>query len=166
MPPTRIVKGTFAAATAALVLLPMGAASASAPSAATPTAPSRQDATPSQPDAADRAAPCADRTQIGKTTYIRRGGETIASVRHFFSRKCNRSYGYIWVWQGYLDKHHHYKTCVGLWDGKRLLGNHCRNNERELWSYPVTPKRGLAARGSVTEYKAVEYKSSPRAAQH
>lgn len=152
MPLTRIAQGAVAAATAALFLLPASAV-ASAPSDELPPNASLQDAVPQGTGSAEEAAPCRDLRQIGKTTYLRRGGMTAASVKHFYSPGCKRDYGYIWIWKGFSDKYPKYRACIGMWDATdgKLLGNHCRG-VRELYSYPVANKPGhhLEPRGSVT----------------
>ncbi|MDJ1138245.1 hypothetical protein [Streptomyces iconiensis] len=166
MPLTRTAKGACMAATAALALFPAaGAASASSSSGGTllPN-PARQAAPLEAPAPAGQAAPCRDLYQIGKTAYLKRNGKAIASVKHFYSPRCKRDYGYLWVWRSYTAPR--YKACVGLWDAQagKILGQHCRNNVRMLWSYPVANKgHRLVARASIREYKAGPQTHAPQA---
>ncbi|MFF3698331.1 hypothetical protein [Streptomyces sp. NPDC002221] len=62
---------------------------------------------------------CSDAYQIGTTSYAYRGTETIASVKQFYSPKCNQNYGYVWVWKAFLDKKIRFDLQVGVWNYDR-----------------------------------------------
>ncbi|MFJ8825530.1 hypothetical protein ACIREE_27660 [Streptomyces sp. NPDC102467] len=64
---------------------------------------------------------CSDAYQIGTTSYAYRGTETIASVKQFYSPKCNENFGYVWVWKSFLDKKIKFDLQVGVWNYDRSL---------------------------------------------
>ncbi|MGW5367630.1 hypothetical protein ACWER6_30325 [Streptomyces sp. NPDC004009] len=70
---------------------------------------------------AQAAGVCSDAYQIGTTSYIYRGTDTIASVKQFYSPSCNKNYGYVWVWSSFLTKNINFDLKVGVWSYKRNL---------------------------------------------
>lgn len=116
-----------ATAGAVLSLLGTGVASAGtgpAPAAGTSASPAGTAGTeagnPSSA-AAQAAGVCADAYQIGTTSYIYRGADTIASVKQFYSRDCDKNYGYVWVWSSFLSKNITFDLKVGVWSYQRNL---------------------------------------------
>ncbi|MBV2357053.1 hypothetical protein KUM39_22210 [Streptomyces sp. J2-1] len=87
--------------------------------------------------AAQTAGVCSDAYQIGTTSYVYRGTDQIASVKQFYSPSCKQNYGYVWVWQSFLDKNITFDLTVGVWSydrnslvGKRtVFGTH----SQEFW---------------------------------
>jgi hypothetical protein len=87
--------------------------------------------------AAQAAGVCSDAHQIGTTSYIYRGTDTIASVKQFYSPSCDKNYGYLWVWNSFLDKNINFDLKVGVWSYKReaLVGQRLEfaTHEQEFW---------------------------------
>ncbi|GIG58440.1 hypothetical protein Lfu02_28120 [Longispora fulva] len=54
---------------------------------------------------AEAAPGCADSYQIGTTGYINWGGQRAASVKQFWSPKCQANFAYVFVWQSFRDSH-------------------------------------------------------------
>lgn len=83
------------------------------------------------------AGVCSDAYQIGTTSYAYRGTEKIASVKQFYSPKCNENYGYVWVWKSFLDKEINFDLQVGVWtyDRQTLLGakREFGTHNQEFW---------------------------------
>ncbi|MBO8184448.1 hypothetical protein [Streptomyces spirodelae] len=169
-------KGLVATAACAMMLVPAGAAQAGggapAPAPASSTA-GEVTAGNTSPEA-ETASPmtraahvCKDAYQIGSTGYIKRKGYTIGSVKQFYSPRCHRNYGYLYVWKGFRKHHRHYTTTVGVYDFnvKKLLGLRIFRNTSasSFWSYPTnTVRHCTAARGSITvpgEQKHYAYSS-------
>ncbi|WP_431981679.1 hypothetical protein [Streptomyces qinglanensis] len=164
------VKGALTAAACAMALLPAGAAQAdvtapaptearageaTATAGAPESAPAADEAGMSADRSAMAAHMCSDAYQIGSTGYIKRKGYTIGSVKQFYSKKCNRNYGYLWVWKSFRDHHRNYATNVGVYDfhAKKLVGLRIwrHTSAAEFWSYPAdTVRHCTAARGAVT----------------
>ena len=118
---TRLSKTALAAVTGALILLPAGAAYAgSGPSAPAPdkanrsTAPSPEGNPLSKQ--AKAAGVCDDAVEIGDKGVIKRGSETLASVKQFYSEKCNENYGYMWVWDSFHNGAKPYDGSIGVYD--------------------------------------------------
>lgn len=68
---------------------------------------------------ATAAGVCSDAAQIGTTEYIYRGTEKIASVKQFYSAKCDENYGYVWAWKSFLDQKINFDLTVGVWSYER-----------------------------------------------
>ncbi|MWA07762.1 hypothetical protein [Streptomyces sp. BA2] len=125
----------------ALVLLSAGAASADSANGATQARAGRTD-TPS-PDgnpaskAAQAAGVCNDAVQVGATGHIKRGGTTIASVKQFYSTKCQENYGYQWVWNSFRgDDPYSVSVRVYSYNEDRFHAERRWNdtNQQEFWS--------------------------------
>ncbi|MFF8282902.1 hypothetical protein ACF06W_09255 [Streptomyces albus] len=119
---TRFSKGALAAATAALVLLPAGAAYAGSGPATPPSQPqklTRSTAPSPEGNPASRLAQaagvCDDAVPIGERGLIKRGSETIASVKQFYSKKCQLNYGYVWVWDSFRKTAAPYDVTAGVY---------------------------------------------------
>ncbi|MDF4250518.1 hypothetical protein [Streptomyces sp. WMMB303] len=120
---TLFSKGALAAAaTSALVLLPAGAAYAGSGPATPPSHPqklTRSTAPSPEGNPASRAARtagvCDDAVPIGTRGLIKRGSETIASVKQFYSKKCNENYGYVWVWESFRKTAAPYDITTGVY---------------------------------------------------
>ncbi|MBO8198741.1 hypothetical protein ACFW4X_07035 [Streptomyces smyrnaeus] len=169
------VKGVLVTAACAMAMLPAGAAQAGDGAGLSPTSARAGEATATtaapEEDAASRdsraARMCSDAYQIGSTGYIKRKGYTIASVKQFYSPRCHRNYGYLYVWKGFRQHHKKYATNVGVYDfhAKKLLGLRVWRNTSaaSFWSYPTnTVHHCTAARGAVTvpgEHKHYAYSS-------
>ncbi|MFG3104946.1 hypothetical protein ACGFZL_31125 [Streptomyces sp. NPDC048182] len=120
---------TMAAAVsgAALSLLGTGVASAGTGPAATPEQRAANQAVGAAGTEAGNplsavataAGVCSDAAQIGTTEYIYRGTEKIASVKQFYSAKCDENYGYVWAWKSFLDKKINFDLTVGVWAYER-----------------------------------------------
>ncbi|MFF4490481.1 hypothetical protein ACFY0F_29015 [Streptomyces sp. NPDC001544] len=126
---------------AALSLLGTGVASAgTGPAPSTPntqTGTAGTEAGNPASSAAQAAGVCSDAYQIGTTSYIYRGPDTIASVKQFYSPNCNKNYGYLWVWKSFLDKNINFDVKVGVWSYKRnfLVGQRLEfgTHAQEFW---------------------------------
>lgn len=154
------VKGALVAAACALALLPAGAAQAGSGPAPAPGSDRAQTSMSEAPedspfkDAARQARVCTDAYQIGSTGYVKRKGETIASVKQFYSPRCNRNYGYLYVWESFRKKHPHWSTNIAVYDfrTKKLVGLRTwdRTSQESFWSHPAdTVRHCTAARGVV-----------------
>ncbi|WP_369204069.1 hypothetical protein [Streptomyces sp. PU-14G] len=154
------VKGALVAAACALALLPAGAAQAGSGPAPAPGgdrgATAMNAAPESSPfeDSARQARVCADAYQIGSTGHIKRKGHVIASVKQFYSPRCKRNYGYLYVWKSFRQKHPHWSTNIAVYDFKthKLVGLRSWNRTKaaSFWSYPAdTVRHCTAARGVV-----------------
>ncbi|NJQ02520.1 hypothetical protein HCK00_18730 [Streptomyces sp. PLAI1-29] len=98
---------------------------------------------------------CEDAHQIGSTAYIYRNGETIASVKQFYSPGCDENYGYAWVWKSFLDQDLRFDLTVGVWsyDREYLVGAHRAfdTHEQEFWGNPAdTVAECTAAEGALS----------------
>lgn len=86
---------------------------------------------------AQAAGVCSDAYQIGTTSYAYRGTEQIASVKQFYSPKCDENYGYVWVWKQFLDKKITFDLTVGVWSYERqyLVGSRTEfdTQGQEFW---------------------------------
>ncbi|NLU69218.1 hypothetical protein [Streptomyces sp. HNM0574] len=136
---TRYRKVLVAAATAAL-LVPAGAATAAAAPASSGKAADTRPSPEGNPlsRTAKAAGVCADAREVGSRGLIQRNGETLASVKQFYSKECNENYGYVWVWAGFHDKGQPYDLTVGVHSydddavhGKRVLK---ATDKQEVWS--------------------------------
>lgn len=151
-------KGGLITAACALALLPAGVASAGdGPPSSSHREVAHTQATPEgnpASRAAQAAGVCNDAHQIGKTGYIKRKGQVIASVKQFYSKNCHRNYGYLWVWKSFRDQHPRYAANIAVnnFNSNELVGLRSWNNTnvQEFWSYPAdTVRFCTAARGSV-----------------
>jgi hypothetical protein len=145
----RYAKGAIAALTCALVLIPAGVAAAGTGPAATPahkaakavsTAPSAEGNVHSA--RAQAAGLCSDAVQIGETGYITSpNGDTMASVKEFYSPSCNEDYGYLWVWDSFLRTGEYYDASIGVfdYDQDKTVGQESIPSSRnqEFWSHGV-----------------------------
>ncbi|WP_326687949.1 hypothetical protein OIE63_12835 [Streptomyces sp. NBC_01795] len=133
-----------AAIAAAFVMVPAGnalAGSGPAPAPSERSAPGSTAPTPKgNPLSAKAQASdvCGDAYQIGKTGYVKRGGETIASVKQFYSPECKENYSYVWLWQDFVDKEDTYTVSAGVYShtrGKELgTVNWAADKGQEYWS--------------------------------
>ncbi|MFF4018394.1 hypothetical protein [Streptomyces sp. NPDC001843] len=91
--------------------------------------------------AAQAAGVCSDAYQIGTTSYINRGADHIASVKQFYSPSCKENYGYVWVWQSFLDKNITFDLTVGVWSYDRDFLVSARDeagtHDQEFWGNPA-----------------------------
>jgi hypothetical protein len=133
-----------AAVAAAFVMLPTGSAlagsgPAAGPSAANSTAPTPQ-GNPSSAKA-KAAGICEDAHQVGETGYIKRDGETVASVKTFYSSTCEHYASYVWLWQDFIDKEDDYDVSTGVYSTEqdKQLGTVSwpEDNGQEYWSNDV-----------------------------
>ncbi|MGW7353601.1 hypothetical protein [Streptomyces sp. NPDC054784] len=149
-------------AACAFVLVPAATASAgsgpapgpSQRAAADSTAPSAQGNPRSA--AAKAADVCPDAYEIGTLGHVKRGSETIASVKQFYSPGCQENYGYLWVWQSFRDKEQDYdvSSAVYSYSQDEVLGSRTwkNTNGQEFWSHPTaTATECTAAIGAVRE---------------
>ncbi|MEU8570660.1 hypothetical protein AB0C51_20325 [Streptomyces pathocidini] len=156
----RNTKRTLAALTCAFALLPAGAAFAGSGPAPAPakernarsTAPSAA-GNPASAKAQD-AGVCADAYQIGTTGYVKRGSETAASVKQFYSPSCAENYAYVWVWDSFKATAGDYDvtTAVYSYSQDEYLGQRSWTNTtaQEFWSHgTVTVSECTAAVGYV-----------------
>lgn len=139
----RYPKSVLAAVTCAMVVLPAGAAFAgsgpgdpSSQKLARTTAPSAEGNPASK--LAKAAGVCDDAVAIGTRGLIKKGSTTVASVKQFYSKKCNENYGYLWVWDSYRDTAPKYDVTVGVFDYADDT-SHGRNfytgtKQQEFWS--------------------------------
>jgi hypothetical protein len=109
-----------AAIAAAFVMFPAGSALAGSGPAPAPSGHSVSKSTAATPQGNPRSAKaqesgvCDDAHQIGKTGYIKRDGETIASVKQFYSPDCKENYSYVWLWQDFVDQEDTYTVSTGI----------------------------------------------------
>ncbi|NGO70427.1 hypothetical protein [Streptomyces boncukensis] len=157
---TRFSKGLLAAAaTSALVLLPAGAAFAgSGPAGPAPDQANRSAAPSPEGNPvskrAQAAGVCDDAVEIGQKGLIKRGGETIGSVKQFYSKKCNENYGYLWVWESFHQDAKPYDVTLGVYDyaedtthGK---GSWNATTQQEFWTEGTdTVKNCTSATGTL-----------------
>lgn len=155
-------KIAVAAAACAFVLVP--AATATAGSGQAPDGSKRSSAKSTAPSPegnprsvqAQAIGVCPDAYEIGTAGYVKRGGDTVASVKQFYSPKCQENYGYLWVWQSFRDGEEDYdvSTAVYSYSQDEILGQRAWTNSdgQEFWSYPTgTAKECTAAIGAVRE---------------
>ena len=117
--------------------------------------------------AAAAAVPCRDAYPIGKTGYIRYGGRVIASVKQYFSPRCRKNWGYVWVWQSFRNRRIPYDVGVAVYSytTNRPYGNQYTANTRraEFWSLAAnTHSHCTAGQGLVLVNRATpaeEYSS-------
>lgn len=117
----RFSKGALVAATTALVLLPAGAAYAGSGPATGPSAQKLTRTTAPSPEGnpasklAKAAGVCDDAVQIGDRALVKRGSETLASVKQFYSKKCKENYAYLWVWESFHKTAAPYDVTLGIY---------------------------------------------------
>lgn len=150
----RYTKSAFAALTCALVIVPASAASAvGAPSEARPAADSSAATAPSEQgnprsERARAAEVCADAEQFGETGHITRNGETIGSVKQFYSETCDENYAYLWVWESFRSQVRSYDVESALYsymtDARAVEQSWTHTTEQEFWS------EGIAWRGEYS----------------
>lgn len=156
----RFTKGALTALTCALVLLPMGVANAGSGPApkASPRVASESTARSEagNPDSARAQAVgvCPDAHQIGSTGYVVLDGVQIASVKQFYSPRCQQNYGYLWIWQGFRDIAGDYDVIASIYSYSQdeMLGARSWTNTtaQEFWSTGTdTVAECTAAVGSV-----------------
>jgi hypothetical protein len=90
---------------------------------------------------AQAAGICSDAYQIGATTYMGgdAAGNPLVSLKQFYSPKCQRNYGYMWVWQSFRTADPDpYVVQIGVYDQNlnKVLGQVTVQNTRqqEFWS--------------------------------
>ncbi|MFG3410456.1 hypothetical protein [Streptomyces sp. NPDC048142] len=159
----RTRKTLIAAAACAFTLVPATFASAGtgpAPASDQQRADGRKSTVPSAAGnpastKARAAQVCADAYQIGETAYIDSGTTRVASVKQFYSPKCEENYGYVWVWDSFRDQTNmDWDVTVGVYsfDQDKYLGQRTWRNTRgqEFWSSPAdTVKECTTAVGFV-----------------
>ncbi|MET9966028.1 hypothetical protein ABZZ80_08990 [Streptomyces sp. NPDC006356] len=133
-----------AAIAAAFVMVPAGSALAGSGPAPAPSERSASESTAATPEGnplsakAQASDVCDDAYQIGKTGYVKRDGETIASVKQFYSPECKENYGYVWLWQDFVDEEDTYTVSTGVYSytQEKELGtqNFPADKGREYWS--------------------------------
>lgn len=117
----RYTKRAVVATACAFALIPAGAAVAGDGPAPQPSKSAKAKSTaPTEagnPASAKArvAGVCADAYQVGKTAYIDRAGAHIASVKQFYSKKCNENYGYLWVWDSFRKTNKEYDVSVAVY---------------------------------------------------
>lgn len=155
-------KIAVAAAACAFVLVPAATATAGSGPAPDNSKRSSAKSTAPSPEGNPRSAQaqaigvCADAYEIGTTGYVKRGSETVASVKQFYSPECQENYGYLWVWQSFRDKEDDYdvSTAVYSYSQDEILGKRAwtNSNGQEYWSNATdTVKECTAAIGAVRE---------------
>lgn len=140
----RYSKRALVALTCVFALAPAGAAYAGSGPAPKPVERSQQlSAAPSEAGnpasvKAQVAGVCSDAYQIGSTAYITRSGQTVASVKQFYSPSCAENYGYLWVWEGFRDTAGDYDVSTGIYSYSQdeILGQRSWTNTtaQEFWS--------------------------------
>ncbi|AXK35276.1 hypothetical protein DVA86_24170 [Streptomyces armeniacus] len=133
-----------AAVAAAFVMVPAGSALAGSGPAPAPSERASSQSTAPTPEGnpsskkAQAMDVCEDAHQIGTTGYIKQGGETIASVKQFYSPECKENYSYVWVWQSFTDKQDDYDVSAGVYSytQDKQLGTVTwpKDNGQEYWS--------------------------------
>lgn len=149
----RYVKGAVVAAACAALLVPAGAAYAdTGAKGAESTKPSAA----GNPNSAKAKAAgvCDDATETGERDLIQRDGETIASVKQFYSLECGEYYGYVWVWDSFRDSAEPYDVTAGVYQtsdetvhGKTRLPN---TKEQEIWSEPYSDEECTMGYGALS----------------
>ncbi|GIG62985.1 hypothetical protein Lfu02_73570 [Longispora fulva] len=79
---------------------------------------------------------CSSVTQIGGTSYLTVGGETMASVKQY--KGCGKNYAYLYVWAGYRSHHSSWDACASIvTDGGHTIQDvNCGGpNPVEVWSF-------------------------------
>ena len=150
----RYTKSALAALTCALVIVPVSIASAAEESSSDrPSAESSGSTAPSEegnPNSqrARAAEVCTDAEQFGETGYITRNGETIGSVKQFYSAECDENYSYLWVWESFRDQVSAYDVHISLYsymtDAHAVEQSWIHTHEQEFWS------EGIAWRGEYS----------------
>lgn len=150
--------GALAAAACAVAVLPVGAAHAGdGPPPKNHTEAQHTRAT-AEGNPASRAAQaagvCNDAYQIGDTRYVKRGGQIAASVKQFYSKNCNRNYGYMYKWESFHKKHPVISANIGVFNFRtqELVGlrSWSSTRARTFWSNPADTVRDCtAARGAL-----------------
>ncbi|MEU5835804.1 hypothetical protein ABZ820_19320 [Streptomyces diacarni] len=140
---TRFSKGALVAATTALVLLPAGAAYAGSGPATGPSQKLTRTSAPS-PEGnpaskrAQASGVCDDAVQIGERALIKRGSETLASVKQFYSKKCHENYAYLWVWESFRKTAEPYDVTLGVYsyddDSVHAAKAWKATKQQEFWS--------------------------------
>ncbi|MGW7353226.1 hypothetical protein [Streptomyces sp. NPDC054784] len=149
-----------AAVAAAFVVLPAGSAFAGSGPVAPPSERTAAGSTAPSPEGnplsakAKAAEVCDDARQIGTTGYVKQGGETIASVKQFYSAECKENYSYVWLWDSFVDKQDDYDVTASVYSYSqdKQLGTVTWpvDNGQEYWSEgAATASECTAAVGTV-----------------
>ncbi|WP_051096249.1 hypothetical protein [Streptomyces sulphureus] len=140
----RYGKGAIAVATGALLLFPAGAAYAGSGPAPSPS--QRADTSTTAPSEkgnpnsklARAAGVCDDAHEIGTKGVATRDGVQVASVKQFYSEKCEENYAYVWVWDQFRDGAAPYDVSLAVYDhdtdeyhGKKVAEN---TTDQEFWT--------------------------------
>ncbi|GAA0462741.1 MULTISPECIES: hypothetical protein [Streptomyces] len=158
----RYAKRALVGLTCAFALVPAGAAMAGTGPAPAPS--ERSLAKSTAPSAtgnplsakAQAAGVCSDAYAIGNTGYITRQGVKIASVKQFYSPKCQQNYGYLWVWDSFRAKAGDYDVSTSIYSYSKdeILGTRTWTNStaQEFWSNgTATVKACTAGIGSLRQ---------------
>jgi hypothetical protein len=156
----RYSKRALVAMACAFALAPAGAAYAGSGPAPKPSERSERQSTAASEAGnpasvkAQAAGVCSDAYQIGSTGYITRSGQTIASVKQFYSPSCAENYGYLWVWDSFQDIAGDYDVSTGIYSYSQdeILGQRSWTNTtaQEFWSEGTpTVSECTAAVGAV-----------------
>lgn len=139
---TRYIKGAVVAAACAALLVPAGAANAASGPGSAPSDKGGSAGTPQgnpTSAAAKAAGVCDDAVEVGERDLIKRGSETIASVKQYYSKECKENYGYVWIWDSFHNGADPYDVSVGVYrdeddttHGKRTWKDTTR---QEFWSH-------------------------------
>ncbi|MDJ1132079.1 hypothetical protein [Streptomyces iconiensis] len=170
----QLSKGLLAAAaTSALILLPAGAAFAgSGPSAPAPDKTKRSVApSPAGNPVSKKAVAagvCDDAVEIGQKGLIKRDGTTLASVKQFYSKKCNENYGYLWVWESFHQNAKPYDVTLGVYNytsDTTYGANAWKGTQQEFWTKGTATVKDctsavgtLRPAGAPQPYQAVSQK--------
>ncbi|MBZ6228651.1 hypothetical protein [Streptomyces olivaceus] len=152
-----------AAIAAAFVMLPAGTALAGGGPAPAPSDRAASKSTAAAPEGnplsakAQAAGVCDDAYQIGKTAYMKKDAETIASVKQFYSPKCKENYGYVWLWQSFVDEEDDYLVVASVFNygEEREVGRKVwpEDNGQEYWSDGADTVENCTSADAVVEPK-------------
>ncbi|GIG58441.1 hypothetical protein Lfu02_28130 [Longispora fulva] len=102
---------------------------------------------------AEAAPGCSDSYQIGPTALLSWNGESAASVKQFWSPRCQANFAYLYVWQSFRTNHPtgNWSVNVGeiIWDdGMSGWMNYSPSRSTDFWS------RAVAGLGQCTRASA------------
>ncbi|GIG58439.1 hypothetical protein Lfu02_28110 [Longispora fulva] len=107
---------------------------------------------------AEAAPGCSDTYQLGSTGYIDVDGQRAASVKQFWSPKCQANFAYVYLWQSFRTSHPgKWTVLVGLTvPGRDPVGMkyYPDTTGSEFWSAPFAG-RGVCTYGYASIYYTV-----------
>ena len=77
---------------------------------------------------------CRDSVQIGATKYIKKGTETVASLKQY--KGCNKNWAYTYVWDAFHNRDGSYSSSAAMVvNGDRDFGSNVNGrNKQNVWS--------------------------------